>query len=218
MLGGGGEGLEGHPGGRPAGQQALAPSRGQQQRLLPFREAERVGDGVDGLGGLAEQHLGGGVSDDGAAEVGAQDVFGVLGDHGQPGPVLAGGLGHPEQEPGAFGLTHQQPRLIHHDEAAPAAGRVGDLPPHGVQGEQGGDGLEFVGDVAEGERDQVPGGAGGRRPGEHPGMGAFGERHEPVRQRHGRLAAVSAQRGGQVRELGAGRVQVRGSEVIPAWW
>ena len=72
--------------------------------------------GVDGLRRLAQQDLGGGVRDDGLAEVGAEDVGGVLGDDGQSGAAFAGGFGHPEQEPGAFAVAHQQPRLVDDDQ------------------------------------------------------------------------------------------------------
>ena len=52
----------------------------------------------------------------------AEHVLGVLGDRGQAGVVLAAGLGHPEQEPGAFRVAHQQPRLIDGDQPPPSPG------------------------------------------------------------------------------------------------
>ena len=130
-------------------------------------EPELGGDFADGLRGLAEQDLGGGVGDHRPAQVGAEDVLGVLGDRGQARVVLAAGLGHPEQEPGAFGVAHQQPRLIDGDQPPPSpGGRVGDPPPGRVQGQQRADGLQFLGQVPQAEHDQVPGGAGRGRRGE----------------------------------------------------
>jgi dimethylhistidine N-methyltransferase len=80
---------------------------------------------------LPHQDLGRGVGHHGQAEVGGQDVAGVLGNCAQPGAAFAGGLGHPEQEPGAFAVAHQQPRLVDDDQLPPAAGhgrRVGFFP------------------------------------------------------------------------------------------
>ena len=83
----------------PAG---LAPARAEEVGGSPS-DSPKLGQGVDRLGRLAQQHLGGGVGHDGLAEGAAEQVGGVLGDHGQPAPVLAGRLGHAEQEPGALG-------------------------------------------------------------------------------------------------------------------
>ncbi len=127
----------------------------------------------------------------------AEDVLGVLGDGGQPGPGLAGGFGQPVQELRALAVAHQQPRLIDGDQPPPAAGRVGHLPPGRVQRQQGRGGAQLVGDVAEAEDDQVPLGAGGGRRGEQPGVAAFGERDEPVGQRGRGRGPGGAQRGGQ---------------------
>ena len=204
MLGGRGQGLEGHPGGRPARQKALASSGGQQQRPFPGGQPELGGDPGDRLRGLAEQDLGGGVRDHRAAQVGGQHVFGVLGDGGQPGPGLAGGLGQPVHKFRAFAVAHQQPRLIDGDQPPPPVRRVRDLPPGRVQGEQGRGRAQFVGDVAEAEDHQVPVGAGGGRRGEQPGVAALGERDEPVRQRGRGRRSGGAQRGGQGRQQRGG--------------
>ena len=161
----------------------------------PADSRNSLGDLADGLGGLAEQDLGGGVRDHGPAQVGGQHVLRVLGDRREPGPRLAGGLRQPEQEPRALGVAHQQPRLVHGDQPPPAPGGVGDRPPGGVQGEQGRGRAQLVGDVAEAEDDQVPLGAGGGRGGEQAGVGALGERDEPVGQRRGGRRLRGAQRG-----------------------
>ena len=79
-----------------------------------------------------------------------QQVAGVLGDHGEGAPVLAGRLGQPGQEPGAGGLLGQPPGLIHHHQPPAAVLGVGDLAPQGVQGQQRPRRLEFLGQVAQG--------------------------------------------------------------------
>jgi hypothetical protein len=80
-----------------AGQQdALAPSGGEQDAGFAGGQAERVGDDVDGLGALPHQDLGRGVGDDGLAEVGAEQVGGVLGDDRDAGPPFPRGLAQPE--------------------------------------------------------------------------------------------------------------------------
>ena len=113
--------------------------------------------------------------------------------------MLAAGLGHPEQEPGAFGVAHQQPRLIDGDQPPPSpGGGVGDPPPGRVQGQQGPDGLQLLGQVPQAEHDQVPGGAGRGRRGEQGGVGAVGVGDQPVGERDRGRGAVGAQRGGQV--------------------
>jgi hypothetical protein len=61
-------------------QQSLAAAGAEQQPGFADGEAERVGDDVDGLWGLAQQDLGGGVGDDDLADVGAEQVADVLGD------------------------------------------------------------------------------------------------------------------------------------------
>ena len=111
------------------------------------------------------QDLGGGVGDDGPAEVGAEEVGGVLGDDGQAGAAFAGGLGHPEQEPGALAVAEQQPGFVDHDRAVAVPTRVAggrwdvDVAPDRVEGQQRADGREFVGQVPGGPDDQVPVGA-----------------------------------------------------------
>ena len=62
VLGGGGDGVEGDPV-APGGQQRLPAVGREQERAFPVGQPEQCGDGVDGLRGLAEQDLGGGVGD-----------------------------------------------------------------------------------------------------------------------------------------------------------
>ena len=108
----------------PGGEQALAAGRAEEVGPLAGREAEGLGQGVDGLGRLAQQDLGGGVGHDGLAERAEPSrSAGVLGDDGQPGPVLAGRLGHAEQELGPRRVGHEQPGLVDDHQAALAVGR-----------------------------------------------------------------------------------------------
>ena len=67
VLLGAGEGGEGDPV-DAGGEEALASCGAEEVGPLAGRQAEGLGQGVDGLGGLAEQDLGGGVGDDGLAE------------------------------------------------------------------------------------------------------------------------------------------------------
>lgn len=79
---------------RAGRQQTLASIRGNEELLFPVRQTEGGGEFVDGLRGLPQQDLGRGVADDGPAEVGAQDIAGVLGRLGETGPVF-----RPRREP-----------------------------------------------------------------------------------------------------------------------
>ena len=110
----------------PGGQQGWPRSADSRNARSPVGQPERGDDRVDGLGGLAQQDLGGGVGDHRPAQIGAQHVGGVLGGDGEPGPVLAPGLGRAQQELGAGGLLQQQPRLVDHDQPRPPVGGVGD--------------------------------------------------------------------------------------------
>ncbi len=133
-----------------------------------------------------------------------EQVGGVLGDDGQPAPVLAGRLGHAEQELGARRVGHEQPRLVDHDQAALAVGRVRHPAPDGVQGEQRPGRFELVGQVAQAEDDEVAVGAGGGRPVEEPPVGAGDERRQPGGQRAGGGVAVGLEGGGQVAQQRGG--------------
>ena len=55
----GGQGVKRDPAGS-GGQECVAAAGGEQECSFAVGEAERVGDGVDGLGCLTQQHLGGG--------------------------------------------------------------------------------------------------------------------------------------------------------------
>src|SRR5437879_1797716 len=96
---------------------------GGEMRLETLAVAS-VGGLVDGLGCLAEQDLGGGVGDDGFAEVAAQQVEHVLSGQGQAAPVFAGGFGHLVEEFCAGLLPHQQPCFVDDDHAGSADGGV----------------------------------------------------------------------------------------------
>ena len=216
MLVGAGHGGEGHPV-DPGGQQALAPARAEQVGPLAGRQPEGLGQGVDGLGGLAQQDLGGGVGDHGLAERGAQQVGGVLGDDGEPGPVLAGRLGHAEEELGAGRLGHEQPGLVDHDQPPSAVGPGSDT------GRQMASRVSSVpaafsssGRSRRLEDDEVAVGAGGGRPVEEAPVGAGDERRQPGGQGAGAPGRRRRRGRGQVaRAVGAGRAWLRGSAVIP---
>ena len=128
--------------------QVSRPSPGSAEARNPCSPADSPkvdADLVEGLWGLAEQDLGGRVGDHRPPEIGGQHVGGVLGDDGQPGPVLASGFGRAQQElrPGRVG--QQQPRLIDGDQAPPPVVRVRDGGPDGVQDQQHRGRFEFLG-------------------------------------------------------------------------
>ena len=91
MLGGAGHSLE-CDAVRPGGQQPLTPARRQQERPFAVGEVEGLGQSIDGLRRLTEQDLGRGVGDHRLAEVRAEEVAGVLGHHGQGGPLVVSRL------------------------------------------------------------------------------------------------------------------------------
>ncbi|GAB4001391.1 hypothetical protein GCM10029992_36730 [Glycomyces albus] len=83
-----GDGAERQVGAGGEQESFAAAGRGDQRRLCG-RQTESCLDTVDRLRGLAHHDLGGGVVDDGAAQLGGGDVLGVLGDHREPGIPLA---------------------------------------------------------------------------------------------------------------------------------
>ena len=76
MFGVGGDCLERDPV-SPGGQEGLAAVGREQEGAFAVGQTEGGGDGVDGLRGLAEQDLGGGVGDYCPPELGVEDVGGV---------------------------------------------------------------------------------------------------------------------------------------------
>ena len=145
----------------PGQQQGLAPARGEHEVAFATGERERLGDLLDGLRRLTQQKLGGGIGHHRASERRGEDVVGVLGDHGQPAPVLAPALGHAHEEARAFGFPHQQPRLVHYHQLPACPGGCGDAAPDGVEGQEHGRSARFLRKGAQGEDDQVAFGAGG---------------------------------------------------------
>ncbi len=143
-------------------------------------------------------------------------VGGVLGRHRDAGPPLAGALGHPEEELAAGRLLHQQPGFVDDDLPGFADGGIGHLPPHRIEREKCADRLELAGEVAQGEHDKVALGPCRGRTREQPGERACGERLQP--RREVRPVVPSAKTSARSASSGAGRVQVRGSDVMPARW
>ncbi len=193
-----------------------AASSPQEVGALAGGEPEGVLECVDALGCLAEQDLGGGVGHDGLAEGRSEQVGGVLGDDGEPGPVLAGGLGHAEEELGPRAFGHEQPRLVDEHQTPGRAGGIGDAPPDGVQGEEGAGRFELVGQIAQAEHDEVAVGAGGGRPVEEaPWVPETKGASRPA-SAWAPGSASASKAAARSRIVGAGRAWLRTSAVMPA--
>ena len=155
MLGRGGQGGEPGPLALRAGQQPLADGGGQQPLTPPLGQREGIGELLQGLGGLAEEDLGGGIGHHRPAQVACQEVGGVLGDHRQATGVFAGRFGQPIQEPGPGRLLGQGPGLVDHDQAPTPADGVADGSPQVIKGQQGPHPFELLSQLAQGEDQQV---------------------------------------------------------------
>ncbi len=126
---------------------------------LPLGQPEGGGDPVDRLRRLAEQDLAGGVRDDRVADLGREQVAGILGDRRQPAPALARALGEPVEK--GWRRPARASRARPRRRARSAAGaRDSSAPPDRVEAEEERGRLQPLGEAAQREADELrpPGG------------------------------------------------------------
>ena len=179
VFGGAGEDVEGEAV-VADDEEAVSLRAGEEVAGFAGGESERLGDLVDCLWGLAEKDVAGGVGDDRLAEVGAEEVGGVLGDRGEAAPAFTRRFGEAVEEGGAGGFAHQEPGFVDEDAALPRLAL--ERAPDRVEAEQQRDRLEPVRESAQGEADELAGRLDARRGAEELGEGAGRVGAEPLRK------------------------------------